>query len=301
MHDISYAHRHELEEQNFAGCCRDCRRSLAIIKPPLMAFADRIRRASLDAFLALPLSELYRHYQLLDDLAHLDVGDHLAELILDEKEIRTRLPLIRSYYTAFFDIHEAHLARELLAADKPWDVLRRFPLYERYEVLVHSMLRAMPSPPCGRLAFIGCGPVPVTLVVLAARFDICSVGLDRDRRTVRLARRVIDCLGLEKQIEIVAGDEWALDRLDWRMVLTAALAEPKARIFGNLRKILQDRGPAPVIYRTYSGMRAVLHEPVRPEDIAGFHVIDTVQPSGRVNNTTVFLGLGESPGPDSEV
>ena len=293
MHDISYLHRHELIEQDFAGCCRDCRRSLAIIKPPLMAFADRIRRASLEVFLALPLAELYRHYQLLDDLAHLNVGDHLAELILNEKEIRSRLPLIRSYYTAFFDIHEVHLARELLTTDDPWKTLRCFPLYPRYEVLVHSMLRAMPPQSGGRLAFIGCGPVPVTLILLASKYNIPSVGLDSDRKTVNLARRVIRCLGLEKKIEIVAGDEWALDQLDWGMVLTAALAEPKARIFRNLRKILHDRGPAPVIYRTYSGMKAVLHEPVRSEDIAGFHVVDTVQPSGRVNNTTVFLVLDE--------
>ena len=222
MHDISYLHRHELIEQDVAGCCRDCRRSLAIIKPPLMAFADKI-----------------------------------------------------------------------LTTDDPWKTLRCFPLYPRYEVLVHSMLRAMPPQPGGRLAFIGCGPVPVTLILLASKYNIPSVGLDSDRKTVNLARRVIRCLGLEKKIEIVAGDEWALDQLDWGMVLTAALAEPKARIFRNLRKILHDRGPAPVIYRTYSGMKAVLHEPVRSEDIAGFHVVDTVQPSGRVNNTTVFLVLDE--------
>ncbi len=295
MHEISYRHRHELVEQNFAGCCRDCQQSLEIIKPRLMAFADRIRSASLEKFLQLPLAELYAQYQFLDDLAHLDVGDHLAGLILNEPDIRRNLPLIRSYYTAFFDIHEACLGEDILSAADPWKKLRSFPLYRRYEVLAASQAEAMPPPAGTRLAFVGCGPVPLTLILLAAGHGVRSVGLDSDPGTVALAGRVIRCLGLEEMIEVIHGTECALEQLEWSMVLTAALAEPKARIFRNLCGILARRGPAPVVFRTYSGMKAVLHEPVRPDDLQGFHVVRTIPPTGRVNNTTVLLRFSGSP------
>ena len=36
--------------------------------------------------------DLYRLYQLLDDLAHMEAGVHLAGLILDEPDIRRELP-----------------------------------------------------------------------------------------------------------------------------------------------------------------------------------------------------------------
>jgi len=120
-----------------------------------------------------------------------------------------------------------------------------------------------------------------------------SVGLEGSVGSVELARRVIQALGLEKGIEIVHGDDASLQDLDWDVALVAALAEPKARIFRNLRKIIRKRRSAPVIYRTYTGMRAVLYEPVKPADIEGFKIVKKIFPTGRVNNTTVFAELDE--------
>jgi len=78
MHDINYFHEHELREHAFLGCCRDCQTSLNIIKPHILAFADRIRKYTREMLEELPPDELYRLYQLLDDLAHLEAGAHLA-------------------------------------------------------------------------------------------------------------------------------------------------------------------------------------------------------------------------------
>lgn len=95
MHDINYFHDHELKEHDFPGCCRDCRHSLDIIKPHILAFAERIQAYSREMLQKLPPDELYRLYQLLDDLAHLEVGAHLAGLILAEDEIKAVSPVIR--------------------------------------------------------------------------------------------------------------------------------------------------------------------------------------------------------------
>jgi hypothetical protein len=126
-----------------------------------MAFAKRIKKYTIKMLAALKPDDLYRLYQLLDDLAHMEAGAHLAGLILDEPDIRQELPLIRSYYSAFFSIHEKHLAEELFKSDSPWETLKSFPLYPRYETLVRSQIKAMNAAAGSTMAFIGCGPVPL--------------------------------------------------------------------------------------------------------------------------------------------
>jgi hypothetical protein len=97
MHDINFTHEHELKKHDFLGCCRDCQASLDIIKPHIMEFAKRIKKYTPKMLEALKPEDLYRLYQLLDDLAHMQAGVHLAGLILDEPDIRRELPAIRSY------------------------------------------------------------------------------------------------------------------------------------------------------------------------------------------------------------
>ena len=294
MHDINFTHKHELKEHDFLGCCKDCQACLDIIKPHIMSFAKRIKKYTRKMLAALKPEDLYRLYQLLDDLAHMETGAHLAGLILDEPDIRRELPVIRSYYSAFFSIHEKHLAEELLKSEAPWETLKSFPLYPRYEALVRNQIEAVHTAPGSILAFIGCGFVPMSLILMNRLYGIRSIGLDNSVETVNLSKKVIQCLGLEKEVEIIQGDESRLRDLDWNLVLVAALAEPKARIFQTLRKILKERKEhVPVIFRTYTGMRAVLYEPVQPGDIQGLTIVKEIFPTGRVNNTTVFAELDE--------
>ncbi len=292
MHDINYFHEHELKEHDFLGCCKDCQGSLNIIKPHILAFAERIRKYTREMLEKLPPDELYRLYQLLDDLAHLGVGAHLAGLILEEAEIKAVLPLIRAYYAAFFSIHEMHLARQLIASQDPWETLGAFPLYPRYESLIRTQVETLPNLPYKRLAFIGCGPVPMSLILMNRFYQTRSMGLESSTACVDAAREVIHSLGLGKDIEIVHGDDSLLRDLEWDAVLVAALAEPKERIFRHLRGILMQKDDhIPVIYRTYTGMRAVLYAPVSEDDVKGFRILKKVFPTGRVNNTTVFAEL----------
>jgi hypothetical protein len=293
MHDVDYFHQHELHKHDFLGCCKDCRRSLEIIKPHVMAFAERIKHYDRSALKALSPDDLYRLFLLLDDVAHMEAGEHLAGLILDEPEIRGVLPLIRAYYNTFFSIHEVHLAEQLLESNNPWETFSRFPLYPRYEALIKNQMEVNKIEMGSRLAFIGCGPVPSSLILLNRLTHIRSVGIDTSKSAVALSQQVVQRLGLTRDINIVHGDETLLRQLDWDMVLVAAMADPKERIFRNLRLIMQENGKTdtPVFFRTYSGMRAILHMPVKADEIKGFRVEKTFYPIGRVNNTIVVSKL----------
>jgi hypothetical protein len=293
MHDVDYFHQHELHKHDFLGCCKDCRRSLEIIKPHVMAFAERIKHYDYSALIALSPDDLYRLFLLLDDVAHMDAGEHLAGLILDEPEIRGVLPVIRAYYNTFFSIHEVHLAEQLLESGNPWETFSKFPLYPRYEALIKNQMEVNRIEMGCRLAFIGCGPVPSSLILLNRLAHIRSVGIDASQKAAALSQKVIQHFGLQKEINIVHGDETLLRQLDWDMVLVAAMADPKERIFRNLRLIMQERGKTNtlVFFRTYTGMRAILHVPVKADEIKGFRVVKTSYPMGPVNNTIVAARL----------
>lgn len=164
------------------------------------------------------------------------------------------------------------------------------------------------------LAFIGCGPLPVTLLLFSKLYGIKCIGIDKDAKAVSLAKRCVKHFGLEKEIVIVQGDETALLKLEWDSVLIAGLAEPKKRIFKNLRNIIKQNNSQinksklrgfesqyselqnpemkktiSVCYRNYTGMRQLLYKPVKQVYIRGFRKIKEINPSGGVNNTLVFL------------
>lgn len=236
--------------------------------------------------------ELYRVFSELDELGHMDVDDDLCQAVLRDPVINSVLPSVYASYTHFFSLHETKLAREILACKEPWKMLESFPLYARYEDMLKTHVQN--SPEIKVLAFIGCGPLPVTLLLFSKLYGIRCIGVDLDPEAVSLAKSCVKHFGLEKEISILEGDETVLSNLEWDSVLIAGLAEPKQRIFRNLHLMIKYRKSGhkkavSVCYRNYSGMRQLLYWPVPPEQIEGFRKIKEIYPSGNVNNTLVFL------------
>ncbi|MDR2873663.1 MAG: hypothetical protein LBV42_02820 [Methanobrevibacter sp.] len=74
-------------------------------------------------------------------------------------------------------------------------------------------------------------------------------------------------LGLNNDIEIVVGDENSIKDLNHGILKIAALAEPKERVFSNVWEIVDEK--MSVLYRTYTGMRAILYSLVVEKDTCG--------------------------------
>ena len=115
---------------------------------------------------------------------------------------------------------------------------------------------------------------------------------ERDQRRdgaqiAALSERVLDKLGLGSAIEVVCGNETALAGLEYDSVMVAALSEPKKRLFRNVRRLVASE--TKILYRTYSGMRAILYAPVVSENVAGFQEVARVLLTGKVNNTSVTI------------
>lgn len=266
--------------------------NIRIIKSSILHFYNNIKSCDLNRVSNLNLPHLYDIFSELDEIGHLDASDDFCQSLLRDPVISSVLPSIYTSYTRFFSLHEVQLARKILACEEPWKMLESFPLYARYEDMIKIHIQN--SSQIKVLAFIGCGPLPITLLLFSKLYSIRCIGVDQDPEAVALAKNCVKHFSLEKEISILEGDETVLSDTEWDSVLIAGLAEPKQRIFRNLHSMIENRKSGSeksvsVCYRNYSGMRQLFYWPVRQEQIKGFRKINEIYPSGNVNNTLVFL------------
>lgn len=271
---------------------QDYESQLYDIKSHILHFYSNIKDRDLSKIAESNMAELYEIFSELDELGHLDVSEDLCLALLRDPVISSVLPAIYTSYTHFFSLHETQLAKNILAYKEPWKMLESFPLYPIYEKMIKTQVQAYPG--IEALAFIGCGPLPITLILFSKLYGIRCIGVDQDPEAVGLAKRCIKHFGLEKEISIIEGDETVLSKIEWDSVLIAGLAEPKQRIFENLHMMIKNRKssskkPISVCCRNYSGIRQLLYWPVQPEQIKGFRKIKEIYPAGKVNNTLVFM------------
>lgn len=235
------------------------------------------------------LNELIPILDRIEEIAHDDRIDYeSAKLILSDEGMISSLETIRDFYIYIGARLERENAYEIIeGGDNAWGVLDTFHFYERYKGLLNNESQLVPFDENTKFVFIGSGPLPVTLIMMNKMFGCKCVGIEIQPSVAKLSRHIIRRLGLEDDIKIVIGDERYVKHLDYDVIMVAAFAIPKSKVFGNLWEIVDP--DTPILYRTYSGMRQMLYEPVRDVDLRGFHQEDFKLPTGNVNNTSVLV------------
>lgn len=127
----------------------------------------------------------------------------------------------------------------------------------------------------------------MTLILFNKLYGSHCVSVEIQPEVAELSRQMLEKLELESEIEVVEGDETSIKDIDYTVVMVAALAEPKERVFTNLWETVDTI--TPIIYRTYTGMRAILYSPVTEKATRGFHKEVMILPTGKVNNTSVLI------------
>ena len=167
-----------------------------------------------------------------------------AKHILDDEKMNKALQLIRKFYVYIGARLERENAMKILESDNPREV------------------------------FLGSGPLPLTLIMFNMVTGCKCIGIEQFEDVAELSRKVLKRLGLDKDIEIITGDEKTIADLDYDILMIAAFAEPKDRVFANVWEVVDEK--TPVLYRTYTGMR-------------GFHQEVMLLPRGKTNNTSVLI------------
>lgn len=228
---------------------------------------------------------------LLDEIEIIAHDDNIdfdsAKHILDDEKMNKALTLIRKFYLYIGARLETNNAESIINSDNPQETLDTFHFYERYEGLLTNESRLAHFHEDKTFVFIGSGPLPLTLILFRQKFGCKCVGIEIQEDVAELSRKVIEKLGLSDGIEILVGDETTLSKIDYDIVMVAAFAEPKNRVFSNVWEIVDEK--TPVLVRTYSGMRAILYAPLTDKILRGFHKEVMLLPIGNTNNTSVLL------------
>jgi hypothetical protein len=228
---------------------------------------------------------------LLDEIeviAHDETIDFdSAKHILDDKKMNKALKLIRKFYLYIGARLETSNATQIIESDDPQATLDTFHFYERYEGLLTNESKLAHWHEDKTFVFVGSGPLPLTLILFRQKFGCKCIGIEIQEDVAELSRNVIKKLGLDDGIEILVGDETLLKDIDFDILMVAAFAEPKERVFSNVWEIVDEK--TPVLVRTYSGMRAILYAPLTDTILRGFHKEVMLLPIGNTNNTSVLL------------
>lgn len=241
-----------------------------------------------------PSNVLNNVFQRLDRLIALDICDKRAEEILSSSQFSSTFEAFTRFRSLYTVKLETEQAKRVLASRDPWGTLQQFAYIANYLQLARTEFQGAGLKPDDRVLFLGCGPLPLSLIVLCARYGLQGVGIEEKRKRAELARRVVEQLGLSGQIEIVEGNHFSLplkereksERVE--LVMVAAQAEPKQEIFDHLAAMLP--AGTKVSYRIYEkGLRRLLDTFSSYEFPWHLEEYLRLRPKPPANNTVVFL------------
>ena len=259
--------------------------------PKIEDIASKLESYGIDEIDDLDSVNLSEITSLLDEIeviAHDETIDFdSAKHILDDEKMNQALQLIRKFYLYIGARLETENAKEIIESDDPKATLDTFHFYERYHGLLTNESKLAHWHEDKTFVFVGSGPLPLTLILFREKFGCKCIGIEIQEDVAELSREVIKKLGLDDGIEILVGDETLLKDIDFDILMVAAFAEPKDRVFSNVWEIVDVK--TPVLVRTYSGMRAILYAPLTDTILRGFHKEVMLLPIGNSNNTSVLL------------
>ena len=235
----------------------------------------------------IPLDEIIKLLDSVEIIAHdQEIDFDSAKHILDDDQMNEALKIIRKFYVSLGARLETENAKAILKSDDPWSTLESFHFYNRYQGLIKNENQLVKFTPEQKVVFIGGGPLPLTLILFNKLFKSQCVSVEIQPEVAKISRQVLKKLGMP-EIEVVEGDETSIKDMDYTVIMVAALAEPKERVFTNIWEMVDTI--TPIIYRTYTGMRAILYSPVTEKATRGFHKEVMILPTGKVNNTSVLI------------
>lgn len=262
--------------------------------PKIEEIANKLENYGIDSLNDLSslndvdLGEITKLLDEIEVIAHDETIDFdSAKHILDDEKMNNALKLIRKFYLYIGARLETSNAMEIIKSDDPKATLDTFHFYERYQGLLTNESKLAHWHDDKTFVFVGSGPLPLTLILFREKFGCKCIGIEIQEEVAELSREVIQKLGLDDGIEIMVGDETLLKDIDFDILMVAAFAEPKERVFANVWEIVDEK--TPVLVRTYSGMRAILYAPLTDTILRGFHKEIMLLPIGNSNNTSVLL------------
>ncbi|KAJ4753678.1 Nicotianamine synthase [Rhynchospora pubera] len=218
----------------------------------------------------------------------------VSKLDMEVQEMRSKLIELCSNGEGLL---ESHYSDILVSYDNPLAHLSLFPYYTNYlklsQLEFELLLQHVHGMPM-RVAFIGSGPLPLSLLVLATyhmtttRFH----GYDRDSSATARARKLLKSdADMASRVEFRTADVMSLTHVlsSYDVVFLAALVgidkEEKERVIEHLNRYMSVGSV--LVVRSAHGARGFLYPVVGPDELKGFEMASIYHPQDEVINSVI--------------
>lgn len=262
---------------------------LDAIKNEFLDIYAEIQNLSKDEILNHPEGIFQPHFERLQRLIVMDIDKLAADEMLCDLEFQSitkRIAHLKTMYGLRMEISYAHA---VIADPDPWSVLRNFQFHSNYLKLAQMEYNGGDLKPGDRVVFLGCGPLPLSLICLCTQNGVDGIGIEQVAEYASLSRKVIEALELTARIQIIQGDHFSLPLEEkCNLVMVGADAIPKDEIFDHLAKVFS-KGTK-FSYRIYEkGLRRLMDENPVANLPPVLREYTRIRPEPPVNNTSVFL------------
>lgn len=189
-------------------------------------------------------------------------------------------------------LRETLWAHKVISSSNPRITFREMPFHGNYRKLVNfemSGARAAVTRPIERALMIGCGPMPMTVIMLAQSLGIEVSGIDASHEATRLARAFCDAVGVDASIyecDVMEFRDYA--RYDYVILAAGVGLEREERLKYIAHLARQMSSGAALVVRTAQGMRRLMFPQISPRDLVGFDCKYLIQPLDRVVNSMII-------------
>jgi hypothetical protein len=127
-----------------------------------------------------------------------------------------------------------------------------------------------------RVVFVGSGPFHESALCLALQFGCAVTCIDNNAAAITNSKHLNAHMGMEHNIAFIHEDARLCDYRGYTHAVVAVLARPKSAI---LERIRATNPTMLVAVRTVEGAHALLYEPLDPEQLAGWEIMQVVRPN----------------------
>jgi SAM-dependent methyltransferase len=212
--------------------------------------------------------------------------------VLADPNVRALTPHLRRLCGAAEYELERRWATRVVASTDPGVELRAFPYYDNYRRLTrleyHTVTGLTGARPA-RVAFVGSGPLPLTSVLLGARYRVRVDNIDIDPAATRSAGQLADALRANRlrfhTADILDHHDFAAYDAVWLAALVGRDDAHKRTVLAHLFDQL--RPGTLLLARSAHGLRTLLYPSLTLEDLGDFEPLAVLHPYSEIVNSMV--------------
>lgn len=218
--------------------------------------------------------------ELFEDLLRLVMAadSRTAQDILSDIEIRRVQPHLRDLWANYEYCREKTWALRICNSRHLSVELENYPAFGFYDKLVAfecAISQALCEGKVRNALFVGCGPLPLTSILLAQKAGLHVDCLDKKREACDISMNVIKRLGLTGLLRFYHAEVDAMtDIAKYNVIIIATLAGETDQEKMNIIRFLRDhmkKGQI-LVLRTVHDLRALLYRETKLRHLHGFQV-----------------------------